>query len=952
MGIYSKLIDIQKLGQAWDRVRKNKPACGVDNVTYEMFEERRREELRQLNLELKENRYESLPVRLSNIYKGDKARTIALFSMRDKVVQQSLAYELGRIYEPLFSKSTYAYRPGQSALEALKLIEERTKRPQEQWVLKLDIADFFDSIRHSDLLQILEKRIKEQDVLELVQTVLKAKIMDENTGELKENHLGIYQGSSCAPLLSNIYLMDYDREMEARSGFYIRYSDDILILESTEEKARELYEYSKLYMEKKGLKLKESKIQLHRLDEQNGFVYLGYEFTTKGKSVPVKAVSSLTSRLETMWLTSGLSMEEKLKKGQEILGGWEQYYRDERKPGSIIEYVIVLSMVQNKAPEIREEIEKKRFQLVNYYRDIAKYLAQYWNERENLTYAVREYEQFCQVPEEEHETKQGTQNLRLIKELIQHYTQLLTQPSDERYADIMQLYTDLGAYRKAAYFWEIRAKYAQEKPGKISETILNAVKPEMKEKEGRESTVLPDSIDIQDYSDLFVGREDTYVKESLENGNHRTTEQMLEPLTDEAIRQNLSGKVILGTYVQRPNGTSKYVVFDIDISKKILIQYSYESAEFDEYKQKAAEYAGKVCRILKRMGLTGYVEDSGFRGYHVWIFFTEWIPVRYLNQLEDCVQKELGDMGDDIVMELFPNRTKLRQGKCGQKIKLPLGIHIRTGNRSFFVDEQFCPINDYKEFFAGIAKYSLTAVRKILGMYALAAEEKPDIKEVDRNLERFGSLSESIRIVLEKCSLMRYLCQKAATTGYLSHFERLSVLYVFGHMGDAGKEFVHTVMGFTLNYQYSTTQKFITKLPEKPVSCVKLREQYKLITAEYGCSCNFKRTKNCYPSPVLHAIKNSDDEQSDITVPMSRTMSKAKEEKVYEEINIHKQTEKLAQRIVELKKQKRGLDKSIRKTEAELQTIFDNAGIDCLEIAMGLLVRRKKGEAYEWLIEL
>ena len=61
---------------------------------------------------------------------------------------------------------------------------------------------------------------------------------------------------------------------------------------------------------------------------------------------------------------------------------------------------------------------------MNYYRDIAKYLAQYWNERENLTYAVREYEQFCQVPEEEHETKQNAQSLRLIKELIQHYTRL------------------------------------------------------------------------------------------------------------------------------------------------------------------------------------------------------------------------------------------------------------------------------------------------------------------------------------------------------------------------------------------------------------------------------------------------------------------------------------------------------------------------------------------------
>jgi len=95
MGIYSKIIDIQKLGQAWERVRKNKPACGVDNVTCEMFEERRREEIKQLNIELAEHRYESLPVRLTTIYKGEKARRIALFSMRDKVVQQSLAHELG-----------------------------------------------------------------------------------------------------------------------------------------------------------------------------------------------------------------------------------------------------------------------------------------------------------------------------------------------------------------------------------------------------------------------------------------------------------------------------------------------------------------------------------------------------------------------------------------------------------------------------------------------------------------------------------------------------------------------------------------------------------------------------------------------------------------------------------------------------------------------------------------
>ena len=961
MSIYSKIIDIQKLGQAWDRVKKNKPAPGVDNVTYEMFDERRREELRQLNLELLEHRYESLPVKLTNLYKGEKVRTIALFSMRDKVVQQSLAHELGKIYEPLFSAGTYAYRPGQSALEALKLIEDKIIGQKNLWVLKMDIKSYFDCIPHEGLLHVLEKRIREQDVLELIRAVIRAKVLDPRTGELKENEIGIYQGSSCAPILSNIYLMDFDREMEKRCSFYIRYCDDILVLESAEQKARELYEYSRMYMEQKGLELKENKTEFHQLGGAEGFSYLGYQFTENGRSVPAKAVSSLTERLETLWLTSGLDMEERLKKGREILNGWEQYYRGERRPDSMIEYVILLTMVQNKSPEILDSIEKSRFEQTNFYKDIAGYMADYWKCKGNLKNSIREYEQFFQVPDEDKPLPESEETMKYKEELIQRYAQMLIRPSEETCSDIMQLYTDLGAYGKASYFWEKKTEYAGKAQTEIPEAAVSATenhveatggKTEQTMTAAKEGSGIPAEVSIQDYMDLFVGREDTYARETYGSGNKRMSEQVPEPLTEEMIRQHLSGDVILGTYVQRPNGTSKYVVFDIDISKKILLQYDYGSSEFNAYKQNAAEHASKLCKILQRMGMTGYIEDSGFRGYHVWVFFTGWIPVRYINRFTECVQKELGDSGDGITMEVFPNSARIRTGKFGQKIRLPLGVHIRTGNRSYFVDVQFRPITDYKDYFSGMAKFSLNAVQKVLGMYLPETKEQEKYKEVDTDLEKFGTLPETVRIVLEKCSLMRYLCQKAASTGYLSHFERMSILHVFGHMGDEGREFVHTVMAFTLNYQYDTTEKFILKIPEKPISCAKLREQYKLITAEYGCSCNFKRTKNCYPSPVLHAIKNSGEEESGITVPISRTISKAKEEKVYEELNIHKQTEKLAQRIIELKKQKRGLDRSIRKTEEELQKIFDNAGIDCLEIAMGLLVRRKKGEEYEWLIEL
>ncbi len=205
---------------------------------------------------------------------------------------------------------------------------------------------------------------------------------------------------------------------------------------------------------------------------------------------------------------------------------------------------------------------------------------------------------------------------------------------------------------------------------------------------------------------------------------------------------------------------------------------------------------------------------------------------------------------------------------------------------------------------------------------------------------------------MKKCNLMRYLCQKAVKTGYLLHAERLSILYVFGHLGNAGHEFIHQIMSHMLNYQYNTTERFIQRIPAKAVSCIKLREQYKQITAEYGCSCTFKRSKNCYPSPVLHAIALANNINMEVTLPTSRTMTRENERKVLDEINIHKKAQELASHILEMKKQKRGIDAAILKVEKELEKLYDNANVDCLEVEMGMLVRRKTERGYEWLIEI
>lgn len=377
--------------------------------------------------------------------------------------------------------------------------------------------------------------------------------------------------------------------------------------------------------------------------------------------------------------------------------------------------------------------------------------------------------------------------------------------------------------------------------------------------------------------------------------------------------------------------------------------------------------ARQTIECLRKLGLNGYCEFSGYRGYHVWVFFSEWIPVRYLYSLEEVVAGKIRELlnrnadgkPSSLTVEMFPWKSRRKTTGPRQAIKLPYGVHVIGGKRSYFCDEMMSPVNNVEKLFQKIVKSDITAVKRIISMNLSVKEAcqntngqfKPAaLQELD--YQKLGVVPESIKLVLQGCSLMAYLVNKAMATGYLTHMERLSVLYVFGHMGEEGHEFVHTVMSCTMNYQYFTTQKFIKKLLSRPISCIKLREQYKSVTAEYGCNCMFKRTKNCYPSPVLHAIRKNSEENNSITLPVSRSISEEKKQVVYQELNIHAQVQELAEKIVEFKRQKKGIDKSIEKVEKELNTIFNHAGIDCMDVSMGMLVRRKKENGYEWVIEI
>jgi retron-type reverse transcriptase len=224
MSLYTKIIDIQKLTMAWDKVRKNKPASGIDNVTWEMYEERKKENIKQLNIELVNHEYEPMPVKIVTIYKGEKARKIALYSMRDKNVQQAVASELVRIYDSNLSNSAYAYRPNKSALVALDKIEDIVKEGDVKCFLKMDITNFFDTIDVKLLKSRLIKDIKETDVIDLIEHDCMAPQLSD-FGELISKEKGVYQGSALAPVLSNIYMMEFDKESAFEGA-----SDNIMLI--------------------------------------------------------------------------------------------------------------------------------------------------------------------------------------------------------------------------------------------------------------------------------------------------------------------------------------------------------------------------------------------------------------------------------------------------------------------------------------------------------------------------------------------------------------------------------------------------------------------------------------------------------------------------------------------------------------------------------------------------
>ena len=218
------ILDRNNLNKAYLKVKKNGGSAGIDGMTVEEMLSYLKENREDLLEALRSGRYKPKAVKRVEIPKPDGGkRMLGVPTVIDRMIQQAIVQVIQPIYEPLFSESSYGFRPNRSAQQAMKQALKYYEEGYTQ-VVDLDLAKYFDTVNHEILIGMLREQIKDERVISLIRKYLKSGVMIN--GLISPTREGTPQGGNLSPLLSNIYLTAFDKLLESRGHKFVRYADD------------------------------------------------------------------------------------------------------------------------------------------------------------------------------------------------------------------------------------------------------------------------------------------------------------------------------------------------------------------------------------------------------------------------------------------------------------------------------------------------------------------------------------------------------------------------------------------------------------------------------------------------------------------------------------------------------------------------------------------------------
>ncbi len=323
--VIERVYELRRLQEAWQQVRKNAGAAGIDKMTVEEFGSREDELLEVIHRKLKAGIYRFKPARRVLIPKEGttKKRKLGIPVVMDRIVSQSINLVFEEIFAPDFTESNFGFRRGKSQHQAIRHVQGIVTEGYE-WCASIDLKSFFDEIPHNLILKLIRRKVADERLVTLIARALKAGVIV--AGKIEKTDKGCPQGSPMSPMLSNIVLNELDHELERRGLRYCRWADDFVVLVKSERAAKRVMEKTTLYLEEElGVPVNREKSEVRLIKD---VIFLSFQILRGKIRVSNKARIKFKRKIrELTQRNNPLSTFQIIQELNKYLNGWMAYFR-------------------------------------------------------------------------------------------------------------------------------------------------------------------------------------------------------------------------------------------------------------------------------------------------------------------------------------------------------------------------------------------------------------------------------------------------------------------------------------------------------------------------------------------------------------------------------------------------------------------------------------------------
>jgi len=322
--LMEEILSRENVIRAYRAVKRNAGAPGVDGISTEAMAAHLRQHWPTIRDKLYAGSYESALVLGVQIPKPNGGvRQLGIPTVQDRLIQQAVQQVLSRVLEPTFSDSSFGYRAGRSAHDAVRRAQQYVKEGK-RWVVDIDISAFFDEVNHDILMTRVGRHVRDKRVLKLIGRYLRAGLKQD--GRVQKRSQGTPQGGPLSPLLANLYLDALDKELEQRELSFVRYADDVAIYVSSERSAGRVLESITQWIERHlRLRVNREKSGAGPTGQRK---LLGFLINPDGRvEIAPESEQRYKDRVREVWnACSGRSGPDTVKTWQTYLRGWWNYF--------------------------------------------------------------------------------------------------------------------------------------------------------------------------------------------------------------------------------------------------------------------------------------------------------------------------------------------------------------------------------------------------------------------------------------------------------------------------------------------------------------------------------------------------------------------------------------------------------------------------------------------------